>query len=194
MRPWPAITFPYTIRVLPWRRAIVCACFAGSLPGPAAAETFAAPSQASVVTPLSLTKTSDMVFGTIASPVAAGTVVLTPASTCTTTGGLVRTGTCQAAAFAGLGTANQVVKLNLPNYPITISNGAQSMSITGRTFDPGADLNHLSGNVNGNGAIRYRIVPANGIFTFRLGGTLNVGANQQAGVYTGTFSVSLDYQ
>lgn len=194
MRLWPDIECLPAIRARQWQRAAICALASISFGTPADAETVTMPTQAAIVTPLSLVKSGDMIFGNIAMPLAAGTVVLAPASTCTTTGGLVRTGICQAASFSGKGSANQVVKVNLPNFPITISNGTQTMSITNRTFDAGTALNYLSGNVNGNGAIRYRIVPASGIFTFRLGGTLNVGANQHPGTYTGTFSVSLDYQ
>lgn len=174
--------------------AAICACIAASIGAPAAADTAAAPAQVTLVTPLSLVKTADMVFGDIVMPGAAGTVVLSPASGCTTTGGLIRTGACQAAAFTGSGSANQVVRVNLPNFPITISNGSQTMSISNRTFDPGSDLTLVSGNPNSNGVVRYRIIPASGTFTFRIGGTLQVNANQPAGTYTGSFSVTLDYQ
>lgn len=44
------------------------------------------------------------------------------------------------------------------------------------------------------GALRiYRINPVNGIFDFRIGGRLNVNANQAPGLYQGTFNVRIDY-
>src|SRR5690242_9276230 len=105
MLPRPAMTSLPGIRA--WLRlaATFCACAIAGTAVPAAAGTVASQTQASIVTPLSLVKTADMNFGNIAMPGAPGTVVLAPASTCTTTGGLVHTGACQAAAFAGSGTA-----------------------------------------------------------------------------------------
>ena len=41
---------------------------------------------------------------------------------------------------------------------------------------------------------RFRIADPQGIFLFRVGGTLNVNAGQLPGVYTGTFDIRLDYQ
>jgi hypothetical protein len=150
-----------------------------------------------VLTPLSLVKDSDMVFGTIVRPSSAGTVVLTPAvtSTCTTTGGLIRSGTCQAATFLGWGATNQVVRLRFTSgTTITLSNGlGQTMTVTNRTVDGTPGLTHLSGNVNSNGNVRYRVISANGQFDFRVGGQLNVAANQALGLYSGTFEVEIQY-
>ena len=58
------------------------------------------------------------------------------------------------------------------------------------------DLNYIGGNGNGlgNGNRRYQITSASGIFTLRVAGRLNVGANQRPGVYTGTFTVQVNYQ
>jgi hypothetical protein len=149
-----------------------------------------------ILTPLSIVKGADLDFGGIVRPSSAGTVILapTPVPTCTTTGGLIRTGPCQPAAFYGYGSPNQVIRINQPNWPLVVSNGAQTMTITGRVLNGDPNLVHVSGNPNGNGSVRYRIVSANGLFSFRIGGTLNVAANQAYGVYTGTFSVTVDYQ
>jgi len=105
----------------------------------------------------------------------------------------VRFGNCEAARFAGWGASNQTIRINLPNAPITISNGAQTMSITPRTFDYDPDLQHISGSLTANGNVRMRIISSDGVFNFRFGGTLNVGANQALGLYTGTFSVTVTY-
>ena len=52
-----------------------------------------------------------------------------------------------------------------------------------------------NGNGNGNGGgPRFEIASNSGIFTFRVGARLNVGANQAPGVYTGTFPVTVIYQ
>ena len=161
-----------------------------------AQSTDTATSEALILTPLSIVKGADLDFGGIVRPAGAGTVILTPTpvTTCTTTGGLIRTGTCQAAAFYGYGAPNQIIRLNQPNWPLIVSNGAQTMSITGRTLDGDPNLVHVSGNPNGNGSVRYRIVSVDGLFSFRIGGTLSVAANQALGLYSGTFSVTVDYQ
>ena len=39
----------------------------------------------------------------------------------------------------------------------------------------------------------FRITSAFGNFNFPVGGTLAVGANQAAGTYSGTFSITLNY-
>jgi hypothetical protein len=181
-----------------WRAgAILCAMLFGASPSVAWAGLVAtAPSEAVVVTPLSLVKESDMDFGKIIQPTAPGTVVLTPTvtPTCTVTGGLIRTSTCQAAQFWGLGSVDRIVNINRPNSPLTISNGAQTMNITNITIDTGTDLTYVSGNLSGNGVVRYKIAAPGGLFGFRLGGTLNVAANQAPGLYTATFQVSIQYQ
>ena len=41
---------------------------------------------------------------------------------------------------------------------------------------------------------RFRIASTNGQFNFPMGAQLAVGANQAAGTYSGTFSVTLNYQ
>jgi hypothetical protein len=175
-------------------RALACACAILCGAGASAATT-AASAEAAIVTPLSLVNTADLDFGKIIQPTVAGTVVLTPAASasCTVTGGLIRTGTCQAAEFYGRGANNQIVRINNAN-SITVSNGSQNMTINAITMDPGTSLTYVSGNINGNGAVRWRITDPDGLFSFRVGGTLHVKKNQQIGVYTGTFSVDVQYQ
>lgn len=81
-----------------------------------ASEEDSATAQVGILTALSLIAEEDMDFGKIAPTPARGTVVM-PASSapsCTTTGGLVHTGACQTARFAGYGVLNQVVRIKLP--------------------------------------------------------------------------------
>ena len=42
--------------------------------------------------------------------------------------------------------------------------------------------------------LAFRIASSTGMFAFPLGATLRVGARQAPGIYTGTFSVVLEYQ
>jgi hypothetical protein len=164
-----------------------------------AAETDTAEAQAFIISPLSLTRYRDMDFGEIALPSAAGTVTLTPSlvPSCTASAGLVRIGPCQPAEFVGYGAANQIVRVRLPaNQAVTLTrvSGTQTMTVTNMILDGIPGFTYVSGNPASNGYVRYRIANANGVFSFRIGGRLNVAANQYPSVYRGTFSVTVDYQ
>lgn len=179
------------------RSALVCLPAATAIATPACAKVAAnVSSRALIIEPLSLVKNQDLDFGKIASPAATGTIVLipTPVASCSTTNGIVRTGTCRAAEFYGYGTSGRLVNINRPNAPIVISNGSQTMNITNVTLNGSPDLAYVSGNINGNGVLRYRIASLSGAFSFRIGGTLQVNAGQQAGTYSGTFQVTIMYQ
>jgi len=137
---------------------------------------------ATIITPIAISKTIDMNFGNVAvSPTIAGTVVLTPAGTRTKTGGVTLpavAGTVAAASFnvTGLGTSTYTITL-----PGTITlTGVPSGSMTVGTF---------VSNPSGTGALTA------GAQTLTVGGTLNVGAGQAAGVYSNTtdMTVTVNY-
>ena len=78
-----------------------------------------------------------------------------------------------------------------PQARMTVSNGAGStMQVTDMDVSGSPDLIVLRETVRN---FRLRIVHPTGIFYFRVGGTLNVGANQAVGTYTGTFDVDIFY-
>ncbi|HSG35236.1 MAG TPA: DUF4402 domain-containing protein [Sphingomonadaceae bacterium] len=169
-----------------------------SLAAPAAraADTAAATSEAEILDDITIITTQNMDFGVMAQPSAPGTVVMTPSvtPTCTTTGGIIRVGSCQPAEFSGFGTTNQIVRIQLPNFPVIISNGVETMTIDARSISGDPSLAYVSGNPAANGLVRYRIVSGDGRFSFRVGGTLYVNANQGFGQYVGTFDVTVAYQ
>lgn len=183
-----------------WRAfcaALFCAflSFMSTNPALAQAATTTGSSTAVVVTPLSLVKSKDLDFGRIAPRPTAGTITLDPvAQTCVATGGLIHAGTCQAAEFVGMGVRRMTVRISVPT-TVTITGPGAPMTITNFTLATSPDLAFIGGNGNGlgNGNRRYRIQPTSGIFDFRVGGRLNVGANQAGGKYTGTFSVTVQY-
>ena len=177
-------------------RVLACLLLAGSLAQAGiarAAET--GPNTASVVLvqPLSIVKSEDLDFGTII-PGTGGTVVLDPTATptCTITGAVIRSGTCQPAEFVGAGSVNQRVRVRIPpNARMTVSNGAgATMLINNMSLDGDPDLLVVRENPR---TFRFRIQHPSGIFYFRVGGRLNVGANQAPGTYTGTFDVDIQY-
>jgi hypothetical protein len=177
--------------------ALFCAFLsaAPAFAGPNDKATTTGSSTAVVVTPLSLVKSKNLDFGRIAPRPTAGTVTLDPVNqTCAVTGTIIHTGACQAAEFVGLGVRRMTVRISVPT-TVTITGPGAPMTITNLTLATSPDLAFIGGNGNGVGAgnRRYQIQPTNGIFDFRVGGRLNVGANQVGGKYTGTFNVTVQY-
>lgn len=154
--------------------------------------------EAVVVAPLSLVANEALNFGRVAPGAGAGTVLLNPDTlACTTTGPIARTGVCQPAEFTGMGARRMTLRIQIPTtVTLTRVGGTQTMTITGLTLDTTPDLQFMGGNGNGlgGGNRRYQIVPNDGIFDFRVGGTLNIGANQAGGIYNGSFVVTVQYQ
>ena len=140
---------------------------------------------ATIVTPISIRKTVDMNFGNAAVQVATGgTVVLTPAGTRTKTAGVTLpavTGTVTAASFTVDGQANYTYAITLPATDITLThtNAVDEMIVNTFTSTPAT-----------TGAL-----DATGTQELNVGATLNVAANQLAGLYaTGTnFDVTVNY-
>jgi hypothetical protein len=135
---------------------------------------------ATVIHPLTVTKIQDMDFGALSVGVA-GTAVLEPnANALTTTGGVASIGgspTC--AQFVGAAQSNSVVNIKIPNNSVTLKRvgGTETMTVSNFTLQ---------------GQSKRTLAKAQS-FTFRVGGTLNVAANQVEGVYTGTFDVTVQY-
>jgi hypothetical protein len=135
---------------------------------------------ATVIRPLTVTKIQDMDFGDLSVGVA-GTAVLEPnANSLTTTGGVLRVGgspTC--AEFVGAAQSNSVVNIKVPNNPVTLTRVGGTETMTASSFT-------LQGQSK-------RTLAKADSFTFRVGATLNVPANQVEGVYVGTFAVTVQY-
>lgn len=147
-------------------------------------ETKTATSSATIVTPISLTKVTDMNFGNVAvNATAGGTVVLTPAGTRTATGGVTAAtalaGTITAAVFTVNGDNNHTFSITLPSGNHEIKHGTSDvMQVSAFTSTP-----------SGTGTL------TSGTQTLQIGATLNVGAAQAPGLYTSTtpFEVKVDY-
>ena len=146
----------------------------------AAPKSAAAAGNATIILPVSVTKTKDMVFGAL-SRTAAGTAVLEPnADVLTTTGGVTSLGgSPHSAEFVGAAQSSSVVNIKLPNQPSTLTRvgGTETMTLNNFT---------LQGQ-------NKRTLAKQSSFTFRVGGTLNVAAAQVEGVYVGTFTVTVQY-
>ena len=168
------------------RTALIGAVAAVSVPVSAATQT----GVVSVVTikPLNIINTAPLDFGSIIPAPAGGTVVINAqtgarTSTVVTLAG----GPFSRARFVAAGTPLRVVTLSVnPSPAITITNGVSTMTI-----------NQLRVSADGGGPQPFgpnHTLNATGVINFDIGGRLNVGANQAPGLYTGTFTLTMDYQ
>ena len=141
---------------------------------------------AKIVTPISITETSSLHFGTMAILAGTpGTCVLSTQGVRTQTGGVnlsVQAPTASNAAYNVSGAVNTTYSITLPA-SITVTSGPSSMTINAllaRTASAGSD--GLTGTLS-----------AGGTDSFTVGGTLNVSQGQATGTYTGTFDVTVAY-
>ena len=144
--------------------------FAGGASGPVGAVA---------VRPLSLVKTEDLDFGSLIAGTTAGTVTINANTGARTTTGGVTTagGTPKRAEFVGAGRPGRLIIVFLGASPALTNGAGGSMALS----------------LAVQGGIGLRILPANGVQTIRVGGTINVGANQQEGNYTSTFTLTVIY-
>ena len=147
-----------------------------------AQSTATASTTAVLVTPISVAKTTDMHFGTVAASGTSGTVVLDYADGRTVTGGvsLPAGSTLQkTAVFTVSGEGTSGFSITIPSSPITLT-GSVSGSMTVGNFT--ADLGASSTLVGGSKTLKVKA-------------TLNVGAGQVAGTYTNAsdLAVTVNY-
>lgn len=142
-----------------------------------AQSTAYATTTAILVTPISISKTTDMHFGTVASSSTAGTVVLDFADGRTVTGGAsLPTGSTlqKTAVFAVTGEGTSGFAITIPSSPITLT-GSVSGTMTVGSFvcDAGASS-----------------TLASGAKTLKVKAILDVPANTVAGIYSNALANS----
>lgn len=130
-----------------------------------------------IVTPIAITNTQGLSFGDVLAGTSASSIVLSTAGNRTVGSGDASLGATagSAAAFDVTGQASTAYTVNLPATAVTLTSGANSMTV---------------GTFTGNGT---GVLSAGGSETINVGATLNVGASQAAGVYNGTFVVEAIY-
>lgn len=163
-------------------KSVLPAVMAAALLCPAAARAASAPAaaQVAVVTPLSFVKTGDLRFGAIIPGALAGTVTISPTTSARTrTGPLTLVGAnFGPATFLGLADRNRTILLTRGPLPVlTRAGGGATMNVTVLTTQ--------RNNFN---------TPGGQVLNINVGGTLQVGANQLPGLYTGTFNITIAYQ
>ena len=141
--------------------------------------TGTAQASANIVTPISITKNIDLNFGNIAASGSAFTVELSTAGERTSNGGAGTlpsvNGTVAAAEFTVAGLTDATYAVTLPS-SITIKDGGETNTMTVDNFVSNSTFTLTGGSE-----------------TFNVGATLNVGANQVAGAYSGNFNVTVNY-
>jgi hypothetical protein len=133
---------------------------------------------ASIVPAISIAKNTDMDFADVIAGGSAGTVVLTTAGARSTTGGAtLGNGTgAAAAAFTVSGDPASTYSISLPA-SATITSGGNTMTVNSFASSPSG-----TGTIGGGGTQALSV-----------GATLQVGASQAQGAYTGTFDVTVAY-
>ena len=157
----------------------VMACGIQSVKAQTASATATANATATIITPITIGKVADLNFGNIVAGTGAGTVTVPTEGARTKTGDVIlpaaTPGTINAAKFTVTGLADATYTITLPGSATISETGGKTMTVT------------FTSNPSGTGTL------TGGTQDLFVGATLNVGAAQTAGNYTGTFNVTVAY-
>jgi len=148
-----------------------------------AAATANATASAEILSSLTVTNTAGLDFGQVAVN-GAGTATVGANGTNSCTANLVCTGTRQAATFDVTGTTGVGVAVTTPASAVALT----YVGWTGGGAAPTMSLNNFSVDFPGGTTL------VGGVTSFAVGGDLAVSATQASGVYSGSFTVSVEYQ
>ncbi|HOV35238.1 MAG TPA: DUF4402 domain-containing protein [Dysgonamonadaceae bacterium] len=161
----------------------VMACGIQSVKADGGSAQASANATATIVKAISIDKVKDLQFGKIIAAPTAGQVAIQLDGTRTIAAGNVvlfnQGSDHQAASFKTMGTPGAGYSLVLPadgSVSLTRTGGTETMTIEGFVHSANGTLDASTGEE-----------------TFNVGATLNVGANQAPGQYTGTFTVTAAY-
>ncbi len=145
---------------------------------------------AKLIVPMTLTETAPLHFGTINILTGAGGTCLLPSDNTTRvfSAGLLASTVAPVAtnaAYDVTGTMNVTYALQLPGTIVVTETIGNTATMT---------ISLLKARFNGAGADAIvSTLSATGTDDFTVGGTLTVAAAQVAGIYAGTFEVTVDY-
>ncbi|NNC73094.1 MAG: DUF4402 domain-containing protein [Sphingomonadaceae bacterium] len=161
-------------------RAVSALALVMTAAGTAQAADSNAVADAAVVQPLQLVNTRDLEFGAMLSGATDGTMVVNPSTDArTATGGVTAAGTAgHAAQFFTYGGPLQFVLVTRGPLPVLQRQGG------------GASMNVSQLVLNGP---VFRYLSTAGVLDLRVGGTLQVGANQPSGNYDGDYTITVTY-
>jgi spore coat protein U-like protein len=143
---------------------------------------------ATVVSPITITKTADLSFGRFIPSAALGTVAVNTDGTRSFTGGVVLSTGGTAAAAAKFDITGQASS----TYTIAYSAGVSLTNGTGGSMAL-TQVSDLAGTGGALATVATGTLSAGGAQSLYIGGTLAVAANQAAGNYTGAISATVDY-
>lgn len=137
-----------------------------------------------IVRPLTITKNADLHFGAVARPASGnGEVIMSPEGARSVTGGLITLNvgpTPSAARFTVTGEGGQTVSITVPqNFQIQNGQSQQLQVQTSTDVSGSRTLSNSSGS--------------SGTTEFRVGGRVMVSNGTEPGTYTGTFTVTANY-
>lgn len=157
-----------------------------------AQDTASADASAEVLDALVLTNNGSLDFGAMVVS-GAGTVSLDAANalTCTDTD-IVCSGTTSVAAFDVEGTANKAVTINLPTGTINLRhpNYNASTSTGEHTIELGSLVSSDNNATSGDPEVT---LDGTGDASFTVGGTITIDGSEEAGLFEGSFDVSVEY-
>lgn len=140
-----------------------------------------ATASAKVIASLTITKTQDLNFGALTSGASAGTAVIDGTTgSRTTTGGItavIGAPNPVPAQFTVTGEPTKTYTIALPSSAVTITSGANSMTVDTFTSDTASPAT----------------LPVGGSMPIQVGATLHAAANQAPGTYSGNFTVTVLY-
>jgi len=128
--------------------------------------------------PLTLTKNTDLNFGTISASTETGMVIIAPDGTVTTNGGvsIIDSSTLSAASFGVFGPSDTSFTITLPTY-VELKND----------LNASMGLYAINSNPSGSGTLG-----PTGTATLLVGASVTVNASQGEGVYQGSFEVTVN--
>jgi len=186
-----------TLRRRAAAQLLAVAALACPVPALAQAVTDSASADAivAIMQPGTITKLADMDFGQIAQPSVAGNLTMSPNfPTCTPSAGILHIGNvCQPARFAVLGRKNWLIRIRELSGGTIVLTGPGGATMTVTMLSLGTDdMTPAPGGGSPPGSFgRQRITSDSGGAEFRIGGRLNIGANQAAGAYVGTMTIQV---
>lgn len=144
-----------------------------------AASVSTATASANVITPMTIAENTALHFGDVGVGAGGGDVTLAPGGGRSVTAGdaeIIAGGANTPGTFTITGEPNKAYTLTYPAAPVDISGGTGTM-----------DVDNFTDNSAGT-------MPAGGTETFNVGATLTIGGGQAAGLYSNTYTLTVNYQ
>lgn len=154
-----------------------------SRPNGGGSDSLAGDITAKVIRPIDITKTADLQFGGVTRPsTGTGTLTLTPAGVVSVSGTSVRrmaSPNPTPAAFTVTGEGGQAVTVSVPS---TFTLTGTAGTVTATTSSTGSGAQVLSGSTGSAGTVQVKV-----------GGTIPLSGTTAVGTYTGTLTVTVQY-